>query len=338
MEGGAGSTALTLSARRRTMIGESKTFLEAVRLIDKIARFDVPVRIEGETGTGKEIAAREIHYRSPRHAMPFVPVNCGAIPDALIENELFGHRKGAYTDAHTDSPGVLSIARGGTLFLDEVDTLSAKGQVLLLRFLQDQSFRPLGAQAEERTDVRVIAASNRNLQQLAESGVFRIDLFFRLNLMLLEMPPLRQREGDPVLLARHFINMCSVRFKLPEKHLHPESIAWFGTYAWPGNVRELENIACREFLLTEGRDIFIPCPVRPRHANETLSDRGYESFDYRTAKAQALLDFDRCFLTNLMKKSGGNITKAALLAGKERRALGKLLKRNRIEADQFRDA
>jgi transcriptional regulator with PAS, ATPase and Fis domain len=174
------------------MIGQCPQFLKTVRLIEKISRCDVPVLIEGETGTGKELAARAIHYNSVRRDHPFVPVNCGAIPDALFENELFGHQQGAYTDARQAQVGLIANANGGTLFLDEVDTLTPKAQVTLLRFLQDQQYRPLGSQSACLADVRMIAASNVNLCDLTEAGAFRSDLLFRLKIMYLVLPPLRE--------------------------------------------------------------------------------------------------------------------------------------------------
>lgn len=173
------------------MIGRSEAFRQVERLIRKIANYDTTVLIEGETGTGKELAARSIHYLSMRRGMPFVPINCGAIPDNLVENELFGHRKGAFTGASETSQGLITQADGGTLFLDEVDALSPKAQLTLLRFIQDQEFRPLGGSRMESGNVRVVAASNTNLQALAKSGEFRADLLFRLKVLSLALPPLR---------------------------------------------------------------------------------------------------------------------------------------------------
>ena len=173
------------------MVGQSFAFREMLRLITRMAACDAPVLIEGETGTGKELAARAIHYQSARRDRPFIPVNCGAIPDSLIESELFGHRKGAFTDAKDNQPGLVTLAEGGTLFLDEIDALSPKGQVTLLRFLQDQEFRPLGARHVEHGNVRILAASNASLPLLAEKGAFRSDLLYRLRILCLELAPLR---------------------------------------------------------------------------------------------------------------------------------------------------
>jgi transcriptional regulator with GAF, ATPase, and Fis domain len=186
------------------LIGLSPAFRDMVGLVQRIAQTDAPVLIEGETGTGKEVAARAIHYSGSRRDRPFVPVNCGAIPENLIENELFGHVRGAYTDAREPQPGLIALANGGTLFLDEVETLCPKGQVALLRFLQDLNYRPLGSRREESADVRVIAATNIDLSELVHAKQFRMDLYYRLQILFLRMPPLRERTGDAALLAEHF--------------------------------------------------------------------------------------------------------------------------------------
>jgi len=309
------------------VIGRSAAFQELVALIAKVAEYNAPVLIEGETGTGKELAARAIHYGSSRRDHPFVPTNCGAIPDALFENELFGHRRGAFTDARDDHPGLVALAHKGTLFLDEVDALTPKAQVGLLRFLQDQQFRPLGGRAEQQVDVRLIAACNKNLDQLVAAGQFRSDLLFRLKIMLLRVPPLRERKGDAALLAEHFVTTGSARFGKDPKPLHPDSLARLDDHDWPGNVRELENLVYREFLLADGPSILVGLPVSeavsPRLTDEALS--------YREAKARAIEAFERTFLTAVMARAQGSVALAARLARTERRHLGRLLKRYGIE-------
>ena len=237
-------------------VGQSPSFLSAVKLLARIGRFDIPALIVGETGTGKELAARAVHYESARRDQPFVPVNCGALSEALVENELFGHERGAYTDARHASPGLLSLAAGGSLFLDEIDALSPKAQVALLRFLQDQRYRPVGALQERQANVRVITATNQSLERLSREGLFRVDLLFRIKVMFVELPPLREREGDARLLAQHFLDECSSRYKSAPKRLHPSALAWIERYEWPGNVRELENFINREFLMTEGAELY----------------------------------------------------------------------------------
>jgi len=296
-------------------------------LIAKLARYDVPVLIEGETGTGKELTARAIHYNGRRSAHPFIPVNCGAIPDTLFESELFGHRHGAFTGASDDQPGLVVLAHRGTLFLDEVDSLTLKGQVSLLRFLQDQQYRPVGGGSVRQADVRVIGASNQSLDELAAARQFRHDLLYRLKLMHVRVPALRERHGDARLLAEHFIHTASGRFAKPAKVFAIDTLAWFDQYEWPGNVRELEHLVYREFLLSDDTQLRIPPPASRQ---PTLTLHG-SAPTYRQAKAAAIEAFERQFLTTLMARSGGCVSAAARLVQTERRHLGKLLKRYRID-------
>jgi two-component system, NtrC family, response regulator GlrR len=319
------------------LIGQSPNFRDAVALLDRIAPYDVPVVIEGETGTGKELAARAIHYGSSRRDHAFVPVNCGAIPDTLIEDELFGHHAGAFTDARSALPGLVEVAHKGTLFLDEVDGLSPRAQVTLLRFLQDQTYRPLGARVDRRCDVRVVAASNRNLDTLVEAGGFRADLLFRLKLMFVVLPPLRARAGDVVLLSGHFVDGLNVRYPQLQKHISPALEAWLQAQPWPGNVRELENFIHRLYLLTEGAAL-VP-PGDPHASSESRSPEPViDDLDYRSAKAAAVADFDRRFLKTLLQRTKGNVTAAAKVARKERRALGKLLRKYGLCPARFKTA
>jgi two-component system, NtrC family, response regulator GlrR len=310
------------------MLGESKVFLTTQCLIGKIGRCDAPVLIEGETGTGKELAARSIHYGSARRDGPFVPVNCGAIPDALVENELFGHKRGAYTDARNDQTGLVALAGCGTLFLDEVDSLSSKAQVTLLRFLQDHHYRPLGGNDTRVADVRLITATNANLERLAERNVFRRDLYYRLNLLYVRMPSLRERGYDSVLLANHFLRQCAARFGL-DKRLDKATQDWFVRYHWPGNVRELENLVCREYLLADEPLIHISSPAASQDVGVLGSH--LSKLGFAAAKGRAIAEFERRYLTDALAAAGGNVTRAARLAQKERRAFGKLLKKYGVE-------
>jgi len=309
------------------LIGHSPALRETLRLVARMAACDAPVLIEGETGTGKELAARAIHYQSVRKEGPFIAVNCGAIPDSLIESELFGHRKGAFTDAKDNQPGLVTLAEGGTLFLDEVDALSTKGQVTLLRFLQDQEFRPLGARQVQQGNVRILAASNSNLAQLAERGAFRSDLLYRLKILCLELAPLRERSGDIEELAAWFLEACDKRFGLGLRTLHPDSLAWMGHYHWPGNIRELENLLYREYLLAEGAVIRIDPPKAMHPLPQVSPEPQVGELTFHRAKARAVEAFERAYLVGLLGLAGGNVSLAAKLAGKERRSLGKLLKK-----------
>jgi DNA-binding NtrC family response regulator len=315
------------------LIGASAPFLRVVKLLERFAGCDAPVLIEGETGTGKELAARFVHYGGARRSGPFVPLNCGAIPDSLFENELFGHDRGAFTDAHAQRTGFVGLAREGTIFLDEIDSLSHKGQVALLRFLQDNTYRPLGGGAEQRADVRVIAAANVSLDALAERGAFRRDLLFRIKLLFVEMPPLRERHGDVPLLAEHFVAECSRRYGVPRKRLGPHAIAALERHRWPGNVRELENVVHRGFLLSDGPELD-PGDVLGGGA---AGAGAAELAGYRSARDRAVEDFHRRFLGELLLSVRGNLSSAARRCGADRRMLGRLVRRYKIDLARFRD-
>lgn len=319
------------------MVGNSRPFLQVIRQIRKIAGCAAPVLIEGETGTGKELAARAIHYLSDRQDYPFIPVNCGAIPDSLLENELFGHRKGAFTDAKANQRGLIIQAEGGTLFLDEVEAFSQKGQVVLLRFLQDMCYRPLGSDQARRANVRIIAASNTKLKLLVDSGLLRQDFYFRLNIMFIEMPSLRQRLDDIKQLADHFLDQFREEYQQPEKYLAASTLGWMQSYNWPGNIRELENMLHREFLLSEESAIqFGGNGVKLKERRNNTLDRRrnlYLDTSFAEAKTRVISQFEGNYLSWLMHEAEGNVTRAAKIAGKERRALGKLLKKHKIAKD-----
>ena len=307
------------------MLGESPEFLQTLSLLKQVARYEAAVLLEGETGTGKELAARAIHYDGPRRGKPFLPVNCGALQDSLIENELFGHCRGAYTGADRDEPGVIGAANGGTLFLDEVDSLTPKAQVTLLRFLEDCHYRPVGGRFQLTADVRIISASNRSLGDLVAADRFRADLLYRLRVMHVQIPPLRARAGDALLLARHLVQGFSRRFQKPLLPFSPAAEAWIDTYAWPGNVRELENVVCQAFLLATGSEITVGS--MPGASGSPVPDVG----SYRRAKQRAIVEFERTFLSRAIRISGGNVSEAARLIRTERRHLGRLLKKHGLE-------
>jgi DNA-binding NtrC family response regulator len=252
------------------LIGRAPTFLAALALVQRMARYDVPVLIEGETGTGKELAARAIHYGSARRDAPFVALNCGAVPDTLIESELFGCERGAYTDARQSRTGLVAAAEGGTLFLDELDSLPPRAQVALLRFLQDCTYRSVGGTRELSGDVRVVAAASPRLRQRLDAGEFRDDLLFRLGVLMLQMPPLRERLGDARLLAEHFVARHARQHSLAApRGLSAASLRWLETHPWPGNVRELDNCVQRALLLGDGDGPLLELLPRPAHAPPT---------------------------------------------------------------------
>ncbi len=317
------------------LVGCSAPFQRVLDEIERFARCDAPVLITGETGTGKEQVARAIHYGG-NGERPFVAVNCGAIPDNLFENELFGHVRGAYTDAREAQRGLVELAEGGTLFLDEIESLSSHGQVALLRFLQDYEYRPLGAQQSRRARLRIITATNEPLEHLVAQGRFRRDLYYRINILAIELPPLRQRGEDIVCLAEHFLDKYRVLYRQYDKYLDPETLEWMCRYEWPGNVRELENTILRQFLLADGARIRFGEGRRERRRNPF--DRRYRHLYDRTfqeAKSVIVGEFEKSYLRHLLEEVGGNVSEAARRAGKERRTFAKLMEKHGLAREQF---
>ena len=312
------------------LIGDSPEIRAVLRQIEKIGPSSAGVLIQGETGSGKELAAQAVHRCSARRHEPFVAVNCGAVPDTLIETELFGHGRGAFTDAGEARVGVVAQAEGGTLFLDEIDTLSPKAQVALLRFLQDLRYRPVGTATEIASNVRIIAAANQELESLVHDGRFRRDLLYRMNIFVLWIPPLRSRPADIEFLAHHFIRQFSDRYRIAPKRLHPATLEWLRRHDWPGNVRELENWIHRELLLADGEEI----RSGPPDALVQTLPRPLTT-DLRTAKARVLADFESAYLVRVLADAHGNVTQAARVAGKERRAFGKLMKKHGIDRTRY---
>ncbi|HVJ63524.1 MAG TPA: sigma-54 dependent transcriptional regulator, partial [Tahibacter sp.] len=292
------------------IVGQSTASHAMLASLRRFAACAVPVLLEGETGTGKELAAREIHYAGLRAQKPFVPVNCGALPDSLIESELFGHRRGAFTDAKSEQPGLVELAQGGTLFLDEVDTLSPKAQVTLLRFLQDHEYRPVGGRVARTADVRIVAATNASLEQLSLDRRFRRDLYYRLNALYLRLLPLRERTADIAPLAQHFLTVAVRQLGATPKRWTDAALAALAAHAWPGNVRELENIALRACVNTDGPDVgvaelatadpaFVAAQAGP--PRESARDTSFSA-----SKARAIASFERSFLTDLLRNARAN--------------------------------
>jgi DNA-binding NtrC family response regulator len=261
-----------------------------------------------------------------------VPVNCGALPDTLIESELFGVERGAFTDARRSRTGLVAAACGGTLFLDEVDGLSAKAQITLLRFLQDQCYRPLGTVRELRTDVRVLAATNRSLHALVEAQRFRADLLYRLKILDVSLPPLRERGADAEMLARHFIDRFAASYRMAPKSLDERALCWLRRYPWPGNVRELENWVHRAMLMSPGPVIEFDGQL---DGQPVADGQDAPPCCFQQAKAEAVRQFERQYLRRLLDRTQGNVSHAARLAGKERRAFGKLMKKHGLERNDI---
>lgn len=318
------------------LVGESDSFRRVLRLVQRLSLCDATVLIHGETGTGKELVARAIHYLGARRTSPFIGVNCGAIPDSLVESEFFGHTRGAFTDAKQARVGFIAQAQGGTLFLDEVDSLTQRSQVALLRFLQDYEYRPVGASATKSADVRVLAATNADLEQLVASGGYRQDLLYRLNVLSVHLPSLRERGDDVVLLAKAFLRRLKVQYGTPNRTLHPDTIAFLREYAWPGNVRELENLVQRAVLLSDDDVIRMTSAADNEARDGRTSARALTDDRFQTAKARAIAQFERAYICELLSRTHGNISLAARMSGKERSRLGKLVKKYGLEREQFR--
>lgn len=318
-------------ARAHQLIGSSASFMKQLSALPIIANCDASVLILGETGTGKEVFARAVHYLSPRASRPLVAVNCGAIPTELMESELFGCARGAYTSAHAARSGLVREAEGGTLFLDEIDSLPLGAQTKLLRFLQEKEYRPVGSCASCRSDVRVIAASNHQLATMVERGAFRNDLYFRLNVLNLTLPALRERRDDIPELARHFIEHCCHERHRAVPSLTAQALRKLAGYDWPGNVRELHNVIERAVLFCQGA--FIGADDLQLPIDRAVDDN-VESF--RVAKARTVEAFEKSYIERVLILNAGNITRAALDAKKNRRAFFALMRKHDIAPERFR--
>jgi two-component system response regulator PilR (NtrC family) len=346
------NTALKLRGERRStagtvgrLFGESIAMQRVRATIQKLARSQAPVFISGESGVGKELAARSIHELGPRAAGPFIPVNCGAIPTELMESEFFGHRKGSFTGAHADKEGLFQAAAGGTLFLDEVAELPMHMQVKLLRVLQEKTVRSIGARDELRVDVRILSATHKDLGKLVDAGQFRQDLYYRINVIELPMPPLRERREDIMLLANRFLDRLAPDWGINKPRLSADAVDALLAYDFPGNVRELENILERAVALCENDTIeeddlqlkarFAPVPVGS-HAAHVDEERGRAEADPRRSATQVgLVEYidtlEREVLVKALEDCRYNKTAAAKKLGITFRALRYRLKKLGID-------
>jgi len=308
------------------LVGADPAFVALKRRIPLAAQFESTVLLTGETGTGKERFARALHYCSRRAAKPFLPVNCGAIPVDLFENELYGHQKGAFTGAFVAQSGLILEAESGTIFLDEIETLSLTSQVKLLRFLQDQTYFAVGSAKLKQANVWVIASTNVDLADKVHDGTFREDLYYRLAVISLNLPSLRQRVSDIPLLARHFWNLYQAKTGRPRQDLSNEAMDVLCQHAWPGNVRELENVIQQILAFTESQT------VRPEDIPiGRLGDSFKPKESFKKGKALAVERFERDYVTALLRTHQGSVTDAALAASKDRRSFGRLVKKYRID-------
>ena len=314
--------------RLEAVIGESPALHEAIRKVPRLGASEANVLITGETGTGKELFARAVHYASARRERPFVPINCGALPDTLFENELFGHEKGAYTDASTAGVGLLAVAEHGSLFLDEVDSLSPASQAKLLRVMQDREYRPLGSQRSFRADVRIIAATNTPLDERMAARQFRADLYYRLNVLTLRLPTLSERRDDIPILARHFLTRFAREAGRSAPRLSAEAVHCLMDYHWPGNVRDLESVIQRAFVLSDGPLLAASSIDLPGSASSPTAPSAGSSLPI----ADAMHEFERQYLASVLSRHNGNVSRAATAAGKDRRTFQRLLRRHGFPA------
>ena len=298
------------------IVGTSKEMRELLKLVEKVARVDSTVLIIGESGVGKELIARAIHYQSRRGAYPFVAINCGALAEGLLESELFGYKKGAFTGADADREGLFCVASGGTVFLDEISNTSPNMQVKLLRVLQEKELVPVGGREPVRVDVRVIAATNVDLEELVRAGKFREDLYYRLNVIPIRVPPLRERREDIPVLVDHFLRLCADRMGLSHKCFSKDAMRILTEYDWPGNVRELENVVERAVVLCEGDEI------TPDYLPHKLLDKEATFSGRRT-----LEEGERGIILRALRETGYNINRAAKILGIHRTTLYRKMKR-----------
>ncbi|WDE09391.1 sigma 54-interacting transcriptional regulator [Thalassomonas haliotis] len=337
------------------IIGQSASITQVKNLIKINAQYSAPVLITGETGTGKELAARGLHYSGIFADKPFIALNCSTFSDELFVSELFGYKKGAFTDAKTDKEGLLLAANGGSIFFDEIDSLSLKSQTALLRLLQESEFRPVGSSQLIKANVRIIAAANCDLCKKIAAGEFRQDLYFRLFILSVRMPPLRERLDDLDVLIAYFINKFNDEYGLSRSGICERLFRKLKQYHWPGNIRELENTIHRYYLLACGPVIdeavtidleqsnlpVVPGGLQGQQVQEPPfinADTGHApcdvepetGLDFCEAKRKAIEDFEASFVTRLLHQTKGNVTKAANMCGKERRAFGKLVKKYQI--------
>jgi two-component system response regulator HydG len=324
------------------LVGATAPIREVQRMIDAVAYSSTTVLVTGESGTGKELVARALHARSPRKAHPFVALNCGALTETLLESELFGHVKGAFTGAQRDQKGLFDAADGGTIFLDEIGDIPLSTQVRLLRVLQEGDIKRVGSADSVKVDVRVVAATHRDLPKLVRSGRFREDLFYRLNVINIPLPSLRERSEDIPLLAHHFLRRYSDRLGKRVKTLAPEAVELLCGYRWPGNVRELENAVERAVVLCRGESV-TPADLPPAVTGHTAplvrelpagaDEVQWLSLSYAAAKDQALRRFEKSYVDALMRACDSNISAAARRAGMDRSNFKRVLRKYRTDVE-----
>lgn len=313
------------------VVGSSKAMQRVFELVATVAPTGSTVLLTGESGTGKEVVAKAIHYNSPRKDGPFVAVDCGTIPEALIESELFGHTRGSFTGAVTTEKGLLDLAGGGTVFFDEIGELPASTQAKLLRVIQEKEFRPVGGRSTVKADVRVIAATNRDLQAMVGEGAFREDLFYRLNVFPIKIPPLRERKEDIPALTYYFLKRYSEETGKDVTHISLEAIKRLTAYDWPGNVRELENIIHRAVILSRGKTLKPSAIALPEPGELDQREVPMTSEELKERKKalreKSVEEVERAFILGALKRNGWNVTRAAGEVGMQRTNFQALVKK-----------
>ncbi|WP_147820590.1 sigma-54-dependent transcriptional regulator [Salidesulfovibrio onnuriiensis] len=318
------------------IIGDSLPVRRLKEALAAIAESDYTVLIRGESGTGKELVARTIHRLSRRGTGELLTVNCPAIPDQLLESELFGHVKGAFTGADRDRKGLFEAARGGSLLMDEIGDISASIQTKLLRSLQEQEIRPVGSSRNIRVDVRILASTNQDLEARIRDRSFREDLYYRLNVLTVQVPALRDRTGDIPLLAHHFLNQSCTEMESAPREFAPEALAYLSARPWPGNIRELQNFVRRLAVFAPGDVVDMPL-VRLVESQAGAGGGSAETMSsYKDAKSVVVDSFTRNYVENLLLNTGGNVSEAARISGLSRVALQKILRRLDIDVGRFR--
>ncbi len=327
-----------------SMIGRSPRMMQTKDLLSRFAGSDATVLIRGQSGTGKEVAARTIHALSSRKSKKMVTVNCPALPEQILESELFGYKKGAFTGAETDKDGLFIEADGSTILLDEIGDIPISIQTKLLRVLQEKEIQPLGQTKSFKVDVRVIASTNQDLEAKMKSGDFREDLFYRLNVMSITLPSLDEIAEDIPRLAAHFLSMFRREYDKQGLEFTPESLQWLMNHHWQGNIRELQNVINRAVLLTSGKamrveDLADTLEVKKEFSTTDFEHRNsdlFEKLPYNKAKKEFLSRFTSIYLTSALKKTNGNVTAAAKLSGIERQAFQRLMRQESILSKDFR--
>ena len=322
------------------LVGKSPAMQQVFDTIRMVAATDLTVLITGESGTGKDLTARAVHAMSARKNASFVAMNCPTVPEQILESELFGYRKGAFTHATSDRTGLFQEASGGSIFLDEIGDVSPAIQTKLLRVIQEKEIKPLGDTRTVTVDVRIIASTNRDLEERIRQGAFREDFFYRLNVLSIELPPLRDRPEDIPLIATHLVRKHCVKLNRPQKTLSPDLLEALATSPWKGNVRELENAIVQGILFSKDDEIrpadiatasIQPCSPVCRSLDEIASD-----LPYREAKETLLQHFNEQYIGRLLSETGGNVTKAAARCGLERQSLQQVMRRYGIDAENYR--